>query len=188
MRMYRSLILLLVSILSSPVMAEALSQREIDRFVEQTPAIAKMILYVAHDFTRDEIDIWADGRVAMRPHLTLDELIYDERHRNLLDEVSRQGGYDDFAEYAHTADRIFSIAYSGFWVELDNTLQGENADRDPIDNLFEYIEDNRNPRERREKYALKLEERCNEQCLNPEDLEIVGGNYDAVAQVLGLKE
>ncbi len=184
-RPHRYLISLFLLLLTGPAAAQPLTQAQINQFIEHTPAIGQVIHYVASSLTPDDVDRLEDARVALRPHLELAQMIENPKYRRMLDEVSKQSGYDDFQAYAHTADRIFSIAYSAFWIELISRPEAPAGEE--IEDPFAYVGGKGYPEQHREWLGRQINQYCEQKCLNPEDIEIVGRSYIPVAETLGLK-
>ncbi len=169
-----------------PATAETLTQKDIDQFLAQTPAVLQVLQTATQDLSAEELKVFTMAQMDMDPYTTLAQIMDGKPGQARLDEVASQGGYESFQAYADTADRIYSVAFTGVWVGQTSGMMEAGAEQ--VSNPFEYIQDESRPQEARERLRADLHKFCHERCTNPDDMEIVSANYEAVTRALHLRE
>ncbi|UDL05696.1 hypothetical protein [Marinobacter sp. CA1] len=177
----------LTAALAAPVAAESLTEEQVALFLDKTPAIEAVLASTNQDLSKAENKQVQNAIFDLRPYTTLTEIMATKPSMAMLDQVARKSGYDGFADYAQVFDRIFSIAITGDMVATAATLGEPNPDPALSQNPYAYVNDDSNPPELRAKIRNDLNEFCQERCVNPDDMEIVGRHYEAVAEAVHVR-
>ena len=177
---------LLLSILCvMPVHANVLQQTDIDQ-LNSTPEILNTVSKMGGKLSKDQKKQMQMGAFEGKPYSTMANLLTGTPSKNTLDTTSQKAGYKNFDAYAQMADRVVSVIMSAQWVA--KTSQELKGNPEKVTNLFEYMNDEATPVDKRQKLEQQLTSMQTRMGVKDEDQEIVALHYDELASVFKLSK
>ena len=176
---------LLLSFLSvMPVHATGLQQADISQLVNSTPVILDTVAKMGGKLSKDEKKKMQMGAFEGKPYTTMANLLAGKPSKNTLDTTSQEAGYKNFDAYAEIADRAVSVIMSAQWVA--KTSQELKGNPEKVTNLFEYMNNETTPIDKRQKLEQQLASMRSRMGFKVEDQDIVAQHYDELASVFKL--
>jgi hypothetical protein len=104
-----------------------------------------------------------------------------------LEEIVTASGFSSIDDWSLVVDRVFGVVSSAHWVVLVASMPTSNSNTSKLTvdtNLFEFIQNEDNDPELREKYRNELADMCEKMCYDESDLAVVGARYDEIQTII----
>lgn len=162
-----------------------LQQVDIDKFLTHTPLIMGELKKDSAKLTDAEKKQFQNSVFEGNPYSTMSRLMEKKPIKTQLDALSKEGGYNNFDQYAAIADRISSIIMSAQWIAKSAGVRGKDAEK--IDNIYAYLSRNDIAEDKKNKLTQQLHEMYQKLNANEGDEDVVASNYGALAAALKMK-
>jgi hypothetical protein len=191
MKKYLSLLLAAFFLsLSIPAFSSAVTDDEIDKFLNSIPVTSDLLDTIKAKVDKNEplakklAKAQLDGKY-MREMMGEIEAWPEY---SALESLVKQTGFENIEKWSLTVDRVFGVVSSAQWVVLVAAMPMPNSDTAPVlkrdTNIFEFLSDEKNDPKLREKYGKQLEEMCAKMCYDTADLNVVGARYSEIESVI----
>ncbi|KAB7613930.1 hypothetical protein F9L33_11280 [Amylibacter sp. SFDW26] len=98
-----------------------------------------------------------------------------------LNAVAKDNGYESYHEYAQMADYLYQVYLSqSKAISVVSKTESDNPDAPKVENLPAFLQDGRQPSERRAKFQSQLSELYKEFHITDETHNVFAKNYDAL--------
>ncbi|MEW8507426.1 MAG: hypothetical protein AB2598_12020 [Candidatus Thiodiazotropha sp.] len=180
-------------VLSLPANSSAITDNEIDRFLNSIPITTDLLDLIKAKIKKDE---------ALSKRLAKAQLDGNYMRQMVselkkwpeypaLEELVKQAGFDTAETWSLVVDRVFGVVSSARWVVLVASMPMPNSDAAPAlsrdTNLFEFLANKNNDPKLRERYGKQLEEVCARMCYDQSDLSVVGARFHEIESVIHRK-